>query len=269
MFRDRPLAWLFVAATILVDATLVCSRRTEIGGTAWDWIEAFLLGQSAILGAWLATGQLHRLARGAFFVAGLVGLAFIFHANLEDSFGFRVNLWGIATALFPSCAAITYATVLFLQAIMAKWMPNGQSEPRPLRFPLVELFGWTIVVALGSVAMRQADFLALFNESGVTTSYLVPAALGGFLVVIFFPTASLSVRAFFLATVIEASYLLLRELTEAQGVRSITCYAPHLYIAFWLIVQRLDLAPPPLNAAWINKLQSTDSKPSTSPSTNN
>ena len=65
-FRQRPLTWLFVIATLCVDAVAATYQFPAAA------VMAMFFGQAFVVGGWLALGGAHRLFRAAVFIVVLM-----------------------------------------------------------------------------------------------------------------------------------------------------------------------------------------------------
>ncbi len=142
MFRDRPLTWLFILATVVVDLTMFFGG----GGAIFNGI---LVGQVAATAIWAAIGHSHRLTRGSLLVV-TVGVLAILPVN------------GIYENVLTFMAS--YALVIVATSSVVVWLRNrilvrlnGDREKAPLKVPLIEFFGWTIVVAVASFGARYIE----------------------------------------------------------------------------------------------------------------
>lgn len=134
----------------------------------------FYLGQCAALGSWLIDGTRHRLERAAVFVLATVALSYlIWEATGANSFGrilAPVSLYEIAVA---ACSLLFQLTFRGLRI-------HGEvAGNRTIRFPLIELFGWTMVVAIASTFIRNATFLTFLNDTNLLFEFFASAALIG------------------------------------------------------------------------------------------
>ncbi|NOY40898.1 MAG: hypothetical protein GXP26_03540 [Planctomycetes bacterium] len=153
MFITRPLTWLFIAATITVDLTLAV---TWSYGTERYIVWGYLLGQIATLAIWAIRGRIHRLLRASCFVLATGMLVTIL--NPPSSFALA--------CLFVYASAIFVVTLL-TEAV--RHLPDaGNIEQRKRwQFPLIEFFGWTIVVAVVSLGCRDMEFKEIFEITDV------------------------------------------------------------------------------------------------------
>ncbi len=178
MFLDRPLTWLFVVATVLVDIVLA------VGGVEWGWesddiVACYFLGQVATLGCWGAVGSRHRLERGAVFLIGMVALTAItcwsLNGGLED--------WQDPFLMFFVYGSLnTLFAMLWKLCFRRLSMKESTAE---FRYSLMELFGWTVVVAIASALLRQARVSELIGNLPVLALLVSVAAVPAVLSVLF------------------------------------------------------------------------------------
>lgn len=159
-FGQRPLSWLFVIATVCVDITLATSGSDPFDSLLARAALGFWIGQMFVLGGWLALGDPHRLLRAGVYVAAVLALTTLISVWLNEGRGLLIQEWGLmltGVVLFSAVPAIVAGVTSFLGAAI-----RGNRGPEaPLRFPVVELLGWMIVVAVASAALRFADFSGL------------------------------------------------------------------------------------------------------------
>ncbi len=163
MFRDRPLTWLFIAATICVDIAIAIGSSDALA-SLWQW--GFCLGQSAVLGSWLVVGTRHRLERGALFVVAQLMLATVLSNG-------SLVAWG--RMLAPSAL---YGTMAALGVFVGKIcffrfrVTRDANRSYVLRYSLMELFGWTVVVAIAAAALRHGRLITMFQIPELLLFYL-------------------------------------------------------------------------------------------------
>lgn len=243
MFRDRPLTWLFIVAT-------VCLNFVFTGYGSGDIVPrvigtGFFLGQSLSLGSWLAVGSRHRLERGAVFVVGHVLLTvFICFGFAGEDFG----SWGRVIA-----ALSLYGFAGFSGAFFGKigqyWISLRFSEEpnERLRFPIIELFGWTVVVAIASAVMRQANFTHLLSGTNMLVFFVGSALLTGLATAILMrPTRNLLPRGIALAAFVPFFIAAYTAIKDSELVTSLLLAV--VYTMLWTVVVRLD-APSPVRTA--------------------
>ncbi|MDC0935707.1 hypothetical protein OAS39_05435 [Pirellulales bacterium] len=158
-FRDRPVTYLFLGATAAVIPALAAPEWTYLDVV---WVQGLIIGQIMLSGAWLALGSTHRLARGAVCIAATAGLA-AFAMSMQGRL--TLHSWHRALArVFMIQLVVAVAVGLALQALQRLKPGTDDTTTAALRFPVVEIFGWTIVVALASLLLRDAEFLHLFLQ---------------------------------------------------------------------------------------------------------
>lgn len=236
MFRDRPLTWLLFIATLLLDSVFAL-HGTE--GTVSRILGTGLyLGQSLWLGCWLAVGARHRLERGAVFVIGQIAVALIICLGFA---GESLQSWGRVIA-----ALSLYGFTAFVGALMGRaaslWLNrrDAASVSDRVRFPIIELLGWTVVVAIASAVMRQADFRHLVGEWNILVLVVGTAVLGGIFVALFVTLDKvMNVRGVFAAAVLIVYFVVAYEATpDAELVTSLVLTVA--YAILWGFVMRLD-----------------------------
>lgn len=238
MFRERPLTWLFVVATICVDLVLFAGDWSNLKVAVWNI--GLLLGQSAALGIWAAVSERHRLERGALFVVGQIALTLIACFSRNDP---ELTKWGtiIGTNSIYGIATLTIA--LLLRIILQISLKSST----PVRFSLIELFGWTLVVSIASAVMRQASFSHLLNSPGRLAALAGAAVLigsaGGTLLTRHAAVGEFAVWAIVIA--MSAAYFAQSLLIAARLDGNILLISM-AYAALWIIVLRLD-APSPVH----------------------
>ncbi len=235
MFRDRPLTWLFIAATICVDLVLI-----ELGDIGSYLQSGFWLGQMAVLGAWFAVGKSHRLARASVVLGGVAFLTLIACYRRVDhvtaaNWGslFRITAWN---CLFAFCCA------LFCRIFVQRFCRKCRIEQRwkAPRFPLIELFGWTIIVAVGSVLSRPAIKVNVqYNWFRVLTMGLSAAVVGMMAALFLVPNRGYRFT-FLLAAIGVGGFWLYAFLTTSHTLSFIEYGVMQSYTALWVFVQRLD-----------------------------
>ena len=162
---DRPLVWLFVAASAVIDFVL---WRTPEGIYSADGVlTGLVLGQVGVLAAWAALGKGHRLGRAGVLVAVTAGLALWTGSEAPSGRG----VWLAVLAVYAGFVA--GAGVVIDSVATRAERTSGDGEG--FRLPLVELFGWTIVAAVVSFAARHMDFGPVFKSG--EAAYKIAAIL--------------------------------------------------------------------------------------------
>lgn len=159
-FRDQPSTWLFVVASVV---GVLALGEMRLRGAWYLTPIGIALGQIFVLAAWGVCGSSHRLLRGGTLVAASAGLAYLlsrlsrFHPHLE---------------VYPRMLAITAGSLgaalagAAVASAMAEYLRrrSDTSQSEFPRFPLIEVFGWTIVVAAGATLLRSATFKSLVDD---------------------------------------------------------------------------------------------------------
>ncbi len=176
MFRDRPLTWLFIAATIAVDLVLMVMAEGDRGFIFGVQI-FFVFGQLSALAIWSVRGQLHRLARASCLVVATGLLTSLISVNGELS-------KSIFLTLCSGFVGWTVFVTLVGDIIRIRLQRKGESESPPHRWqvPLIEFFGWTTVVAIISFGASHMD-LVVFQRlqwDRVIVLFAVPTCMSIF-----------------------------------------------------------------------------------------
>ncbi len=198
MFRDRPLTWLFVAATICVDWVLMTLENDR--DLLLSLKVGLVLGQLAALAIWSVRGDrkapprsvvevpsgrenlnnravleraVHRLARVACLILATGLLTYLIDAKTEKSTWIAFNAAYVFWTIF----------VTLLSDAIRKQLRKRSSENilvPPWRVPLIEFFGWTTVIAIISFGARHMnfDFLRQGNDGRIFIAVLaVPTCM--------------------------------------------------------------------------------------------
>ncbi len=160
-FRDRPLTWLFIVATILVDVTEALSFESVL---SWS-----IIGQLSAVAIWTVMSKAHRLARAGVFLAVVSLIAG--PAASTASWIFPKNFFLTLLAVYAVCVVLATCPI----ALFRCWMRSRKGSAKgkkPWQFPLIELFGWTIVVAYASFACRFLNSETIWRVE--TFEYVLP-----------------------------------------------------------------------------------------------
>jgi len=165
MFRERPLTWLFLLATIVVDLAMVFSRLGPI-------FNGILVGQVAAVSVWAALGPSHRLFRGSLLVLA-IGLL----ATLPGQGSF--NVYSRSLTFMAA-----YGLIVVLTSLVFIWLRKrvrgrfkSEREQTPLKVPLIEFFGWTLVAAIASFGTRYMNVQSLERVQRHLPQYLLIYAM--------------------------------------------------------------------------------------------
>ena len=256
MFRDRPLTWLFIAATICVD--LVAITPDSMGSFFGESLWGFYLGQAAVLGCWLAVGTRHRLERGALFVVGQIVLATVSWIRLLDSGG----PWGRVLTPFALYGVMAAVGVFVGKACFSRFQVTlDVKRSNVLRYSLMELFGWMVVVAIAAACLRHAQLISMLEIPELLLFFLGFSLNIGVITELFNGRHRYRYAPFFSLGFSFALYYLF--FLKILGVL-LPPYAPAfvvsmVYAMLWILVCRLD-APSPAHTA-----QQTPTDAQTSP----
>lgn len=151
-FRERPLTWLFVVATVCVDLAAWGAGQYES-----RWFNILLLSQITCLGVWAALGQSHRLARAAVVVAAVLALALPDYWT--SAFLPQVHS-AVLTQIALSTALVAIAAFVW-SLLLSPFSQRRQKPSSPLQFSIVELLGWMIIVAVVAASARVVNSSAV------------------------------------------------------------------------------------------------------------
>jgi len=237
-FRDYPITWLFWIATACLDILAIRGLANRESG----WFSAVAIGQMWIAGGWLAVGASHRLIRAAFFLLAPITLALADYMNPSGGMFATQVVWRevLGASLFVTdVAAATTMLVMGVNALVSR--RDESSFDAKLQFPLIELFGWTIITAVASLTIRAARFEFLTPDIFVASFALgaVPAVAiaqwGGertriSLVYLTLLTLLVAILAAFASSVV----------VFRAGIDWPTVLGAYAYVAAWLVILRMD-----------------------------
>ncbi len=239
MFRARPLTWLFVIATGCVDLAMILPPLHSPNVVNGDLPRLIFMwgvpAQLSLVAAWSAIGNGHRLARGAILTLG-VFLAALLTAQFSYSWRDLLSFYMVHIVLVCGIALLMNS---------AGWLPGlsplTKQPKQKFQFPVVEMFGWTCIVAIWSFAGRHAriddDFYGLFFANSVTIPLFVIALLGRlsgwwfrvFLLLLAYGAAIFMARLTAGRFDSDVGFVLL-----GMNLTQVT------YLALWCVVRRLD-----------------------------
>lgn len=233
-FRDWPVCWLFLLATATADVAMLS------GSTDTPWRIGLVVGQMLLLGLWVVYSPTHRLLRGAFFVAGLGGLSWLAVVVIEPFFWQRWSVMiGVTAAIQGTVAAAGAAT-----AWAGRFAPGQKATSVPserLQYPLIEIFGWTIVVASASVLLRGAPMEQLMSSDFASfwlTGCLVVGVWGALL-----HDYRRWPRRVVVPTALGLPLLFWLVWRDTFGGEATVMFAAQLYLATYLFCRWLDADP--------------------------
>lgn len=247
MFRDRPLTWLFIVATVCLDLLWVAAFSDGDSRARSNLQEQSLIGFAG-LGSFLA--QSTALAVGATFASGpkfirasvvVVGNALIAFFSFRGM-GSEAKAW---LAFFILHASVSIAVAVFLRLI--QFFRNRKRASDVWQTSLIELFGWTILVAILSFGFRFTDFQGL--EISRLFFLLTPsvalclAASWGLSRKSRWPVSLRVASPFIVASIV---LILLDVKSKGTQLDDIVGFfiAFGLYLCLWIIVQRMDSNTP-------------------------
>lgn len=212
MLRRYPITTLFIIATICVDVALVVTaNRQDLLNSDSGWpffLWNFLIpSQISVLALWSVFGKTHRLTKAAAVtLAG--GILILAHGLLFES-----QLFNEATVfnLFQIIIIVVGALVVRLCGIGSFTSENDKG----FQFSLVEMFGWSMIVALWAFAFRSA--LANFPVDGYTAIWMVAATLPPLLV----------------------APVLFGKLSAVARLVSVMAVYLVMFLVYWIVDQRL------------------------------
>ena len=165
MFRDRPLTWLFIAATIAVDLVLMVAESDQ--GLISSVKIGLVLGQLAALAIWSVRGQMNRLARISYLVLATGLLTYLIDA-IPD---LKPNWLAFHTGYVFWIILVTLVGDFLRYRLRKK--SGDESPANRWQVPLIEFFGWTTVVAIVSFGARHMDFDFLRQKDAIETIVLL------------------------------------------------------------------------------------------------
>jgi hypothetical protein len=234
MFRERPLTWLFILATVVVDLALNFGERSDFIFPVRTAVHGgFIWGQVAAVAIWAAIGQSHRLTRGSLLVVAIGTLAIV---------PGYLNVRSYSNTLTIMAA---YALIVVAASLVVIWLRtqvrikfDGDREQSPLKIPLIEFFGWTIVVAIASFGARYMNLTALMAISLSPSDFLLMCAVAPIALLLFdsrFSMLHLAKAVLFVGGV----YLVFTVLQIGLGSELVmTSHAT--YLTAWLLVRSIE-----------------------------
>ena len=239
-FRERPLTWLFLFATGCVSLVLSGADREEKVA-----IIALLFGESFVLGGWLVLGRSHRLLRGGMFVAGSLAVALLATiAFYEPPYYPFHRAWAISIGAVAVLAGSAAVMTLGWKMLLG-WLSRSRDESvggSRWQFPVAELFGWTIVVAVASAAMRAAELINAAKNLGELVATLVFALVAALLMVLLDERRRVGPISVIVAIIAVAAMFMLLPRFVPSFDRDIApaIAGSYVYVVLWIVVSRLD-----------------------------
>jgi hypothetical protein len=236
MYRlgERPLTWLFWIATVCADGLGTLKHPDA------DWFGLLMIAQVYVVCGWAAVSHGHRLARAGIALAATLVVSLLRYYSQRSA--------GEAQVFLAACLTLGALVVIFTGGLsfILRALPGQRRGGERNKFQLstIELFGWTIVTAMGSWALTLAELPSL-DAWGLWSTLLspVPAAImvAGFLGPRRFDRAMLVVCIAAVAFFLFAAYR-----WDNHQTNDLMNWAQvFAYVAFWIFVVRLDDAAAP------------------------
>jgi len=237
-FRQRPLTWLFLIATVCLDLLLLAAEADNTLG-------AMMFGQSFMVGGWLVLGTAHRLLRAAVFLAAVLGMSTLTAYHFHEPYFSYDRAWGISIVMVSVLAGSAAVMTLLWNALLNRMSGalNYDAPNARWQFPVIELFGWTIVVAIASATMRFATFEAAGDNIGGFVATMIFAGVAALLMALFAPLrARRGVGSMVLAALaVAAMFAMLPVFVPRFSGKDVAIVAgSYVYVVLWIAVQRLD-----------------------------
>ncbi|MBX3435599.1 MAG: hypothetical protein KF847_19960 [Pirellulales bacterium] len=174
----RPVTWLFFAATAVVTATIVFTLELPTADRRAANVPnmllcAVLLGPIYLSGAAVAAWRAHRLLRLGLFAGGTALFPTLLTFSGDWS---RWSRYVGGVFLMQVLAALGAATLVLGRRLLGD---RSRGENGPWQFPLIELFGWSIVVAIVSACLRNSPVGELLGSHDAV-AWLTVAYVAGF-----------------------------------------------------------------------------------------
>lgn len=197
MPRNYPLTWLFIIATVCVDAAVLLTSaagsvlRDDTGMRfyAWNYV---LPAQFSCLAVWAVYGTSQRLVKATWVTLACGLLLALTWYTVEPAF--RVETISFN---FIQFFAVLIGVGLLRVAGVGKQLTKTDE---PFQISLVEIFGWTMIVALWAFGLRFAGVNFLIDAYWwvwIVTAAVAPLAVTPIL----FANVSLGSRPFALLAV--------------------------------------------------------------------
>ncbi len=237
-FRQQPLTWLFFLATACLDAVALTADNES------SFANVLVLGQLFIASGWLVLGRSHRLARAAVFLATIGALTLPDYAIARLRHRQDVDLWPHVLAVLILVGLATAGATLCWLA-MSRLLSRGllPFKRSDWQFPVAELLGWMIIVAVACAGMPRADFSLIDGPKDVALG-VATATLAGAVMALALGDYNEGRRApgtfaaVFAAVVITVNAVVLAVALPANGQRVVV--GALAYAACWAFVRRMD-----------------------------
>lgn len=234
MPAQRILTWLFIAASVALDCAILTATWTQRDLYEFHpLLQGIALGQVGALAIWTVCGELHRLARGACLVFGTGAIA-VATIGSQDWYAQK---WLAQLGVYAVLVVAVVAALEFARRTVAE----RRAPHEMVQTPLIELFGWTIVVAIVSFGTRYMDFEVLGNglEQLPRAITLIAVPVGAYL--LYRPpfqfTHLLKWLLFVGVAGVAGYFLASKRLTPAVFA------VQAAYLAAWMIVREVESQP--------------------------
>jgi len=228
MFRDRPLTWLFVIATVVVDVVMAATDKGS--GTSVARL-GFVIGQLAALAIWSVRGEIHRLGRVSCLIVVVGSIAFLIEVSSESA-----DVW---VAFYAGYVFVIALATLLGNLVWRTFEGNkSESSSKQWKIPLIEFFGWTTVVAIICFGARHMDFGFLIQGDSlliVTALLTVPVSTALLIRHDLRDLRAVSAFVIVLAAIISAVYL-----SQNNKSGAIAIFVQTVYLSLWLAVLGMD-----------------------------
>jgi hypothetical protein len=229
-FCQRPLTWLFWIATVCI---LIAGCVKDSNST---WFNIILWAQLYVISGWAAVTQAHRLTRGSVLILAPLAPALVTYATQrtpdETAFVLSYDLM-LVGLVFVATRALVYV----VRAIGPSKRPDG----RPWQISVVEMFGWTIVVAIGSWAVSMSKLPEIEQVGWIweTLASIIPASI---MMALFLAPRPRHDRASLLISIagVMAFYAAANVLGNLNNNDHWVFTGMFGYVALWIMVVRLD-----------------------------
>ncbi len=229
-FRQRPLTWLFWIATACATVTGYVRDSNS------NWFNELLLSQLYVISGWAAVSEVHRLARASVLLLAPIGLALTTYPTQQAP---DEGEYVLAFGLILTCLIFIATRVLSfaVRAIGQSTQTNGKHW----QISLVEMFGWTIVTAIGSWAVSKSKLPPMERVGWVweTLASIIPASI---MMALFLAPRPRHDRASLLISLagLIAFYAAANLLGNLSGGEHWVFTVTFGYVALWILVVRLD-----------------------------
>lgn len=242
MFRNYPITCLFILATVCVDVAVAFTSvqdsflNSESGLKFYLW-NFGIPAQVSALALWAVYGKTHRLTKAAWvtFAGGMLLLAtavVLQQPHLNESISFN---------LIQILVVIAGAGCCWMLGVGKAEREDNQS----FQFSLVEMFGWSMIVALWAFALRSMNAGVLVDRYFFL--WIVTAAVTPILLIpVFFSNISTAWRYGYLIAVFVIVFIAYGFAARYVGDNPIALWALMMaitqiaYISIWWAVVRMD-----------------------------